>query len=115
MNSVSRIFLTGVVVFLLSGCAGTAQPNFFNGMYYMSGDDSCRRVTAISDSRIMCYNENGEEMGYRDAMTAQQLSMYQHNQSMQQQQIISSQESVNRSIESINKGNERLMKQIRGY
>jgi hypothetical protein len=33
----------------------------------------------------MCINSAGEEVGYRDAMTDQQLQMYMHNQQMEAQ------------------------------
>ena len=69
-----------------TGCARHATPEFYYGNYYMTGDDNCRRRSLISDTRIMCYDADSNEMGYRDAMTNQQLSMYQHNQQVKQQQ-----------------------------
>ena len=35
----------------------------------------------------MCIDSNGRDSGYRDAMTDQQLQMYQFNQQMQAQQM----------------------------
>ena len=69
---------------ILGGCA-SAMPNFFNGRYYMAGDSSCVSGRVISESRMMCINSDGEETGYRDALTDQQLQMYRHDQQMGQQ------------------------------
>ena len=73
-----------ILISTLVGCA-SAKPNFYNGRYYMTGDSDCVKGRAISESRIMCANSKGQETGYRDAMTDQQLQMYQHNQQMSQQ------------------------------
>jgi len=85
MNVVN--LLRGGVILLALGIAGcTAKPNFINGKYYMGGDSNCKRYKVLSESRIMCLTSDGEETGYRDAMTDQQLQMYQHNQQMNSQQ-----------------------------
>lgn len=74
----------------LSGCVGTsdqaAAPNLLNGYYFMAGDESCSQMRPLSVTRIMCINSAGQETGYRDAMTDQQLQMYQHSQEMQMMQ-----------------------------
>ena len=80
-----RIFALICLVTLLGGCA-SAMPNFFNGRYYMAGDSSCVRGRALSETRMMCINSDGQETGYRDAMTDQQLQMYRHDEQMTQQQ-----------------------------
>jgi len=69
---------------LLGGCS-TAAPNFINGKYYLAGDSNCKRYRVLSESRIMCMNKKGEEVGYRDAMTDQQLQMYMYQQQQIQQ------------------------------
>ena len=70
---------------ILSACTtGAPIPNFYNGHYYMSGDANCVRGTNVTPTRINCYNSKGEATGYRDAMTPQQIQMYQF-QAMQQQ------------------------------
>lgn len=51
----------------------------------MGGDSNCIRYRELSSFRIMCMDKNGNDTGYRDAMTDQQLQMYQY--SMQQQQV----------------------------
>jgi hypothetical protein len=77
------VLLMGLIV-ILTGCR-YAQPNFYNGRYYMAGDKNCARMKKLSDTRIMCENTDGKETGYRDAMTDQQLQMWRHNQQIQQQ------------------------------
>lgn len=48
----------------------------------------------LSDSRIMCVNKKGEETGYRESMTNQQLQMYMYQQ-QQEQQLIQSNKPTN--------------------
>lgn len=70
------------MVFSINGCGGsTAMPNSINGRYYMAGDPSCARYRVLSNTRIMCKDSNGRDTGWRNAMTNQEISMYQHNQS----------------------------------
>ncbi len=91
-----KLIYFGGVCFIalgLSGCGG-AKPNFYNGRYYMGGDSKCRKVTVRTSSSINCYNSKGGFTGYRNAMTNQQLSMYQHNQ---QQSNYDYQQQMNRS------------------
>ena len=83
MSATKRLFLLLILssVSITYGCA-TARPNFYNGKYYMAGDDNCRYMRQIATDRIMCSNANHVDIGYRDAMTDQQLQMY-----MNQQQV----------------------------
>lgn len=74
-----------VLVVALTGCA-SAMPNFYNGKYYMAGDSSCSRIRQHTEDKIMCMNSDGEETGWRAAMTDQQLEMWRYNNSMAQQQ-----------------------------
>ncbi|MGO4809172.1 hypothetical protein AB4156_06130 [Cupriavidus sp. 2MCAB6] len=83
MRKIATVFLA----FAVAGCASPAAPNFVNGRYYMAGDSTCERYRVLSPSRIMCFNSDGQATGYRDAMTDQQLQMYQFNQQMAAQQI----------------------------
>ncbi|MDP3279483.1 MAG: hypothetical protein Q8M57_00245 [Nitrosomonas sp.] len=76
-----------ILVTSLAGCVSSAAPNFYNGRYYMAGDESCVQIRALSDTRVMCADTNGKETGYREAMTDQQLQMYQHNQQMDAQAL----------------------------
>ena len=82
--------LLGALSILLAGCTTYAAPNFINGQYYMAGDSSGERYQVISASRIMCMDSSGNQSGYREAMTSQQLQMYQYqqvNQQLQMQQL----------------------------
>ncbi len=81
-----KIILVIILATLLAGCAGSARPNFYRGHYYMSGDSNCRYSSERTDTSINCFNSDKEPTGYRDAMTDQELQMYQHNQQMEQQQ-----------------------------
>jgi hypothetical protein len=73
-----------IFVILISGCAGGAMPNFYNGKYYLAGDSNCRFMRQLEANRIMCQDASRKDVGYRDAMTDQQLQMYMHQQSMDQ-------------------------------
>ncbi|WP_202359564.1 hypothetical protein [Mesorhizobium sp. 113-3-3] len=77
---------------LFTGCATSPAPNFYNGAYYMAGDESCVRVQSISPTRVMCLNAKAQQTGYRDAMTDQQLMMYQ--QMRMQEQMIAQQQAA---------------------
>ena len=80
--------MVSILIFaiLLSSCAtpNIAAPNFHNGKYYMAGDDNCRFFRQLDADRIMCFNSSSKEIGYRAAMTDQQLQMYMHEQSIGQ-------------------------------
>ena len=68
----------------LAGCV-SAEPNFYNGHYYMFGDADCVKMREVTPgNKVMCFNANDQQTGYRDAMTDQQLYMHQSNQQMQQ-------------------------------
>lgn len=82
--SAMKFFLIVLIISFVStiyGCS-TAQPNFYNGKYYMAGDANCRYIRQIATDRIMCMNKKHVDIGYRDAMTDQQLQVY-----MSQQQV----------------------------
>ncbi|MEQ1950916.1 hypothetical protein [Mesorhizobium sp. CN2-181] len=72
----------------LAGCTSTPQayPNFMNGRYYMVGDTDCRYSANVTPTRILCYDEQRQAKGYRDALTDQQLMMYQSDQLIAAQQ-----------------------------
>lgn len=67
-----------IAILTFAGCA--AKPNLVNGKYYMGGDSNCRKYRALSDDQIMCVNSDGQETGYRNAMSDQELQMYYYNQ-----------------------------------
>jgi len=103
MKNIFRILSIVLIAISFNGCLyqNIAIPNLIAGKYYLAGDDVCSRYRVISDTRIMCLDINGKEMGWRDAMTDQEISMYQHNQQMNaqaaQQQNYNTQQQINRS------------------
>jgi len=89
--------LIALSALVISGCASTAMPNFYNGNYYMAGDPSCVRIRPLSNTRIMCVDKSGADTGYRDAMTYQQMQMYQIQMAQQQVQM----QQLNQSIQQV--------------
>ena len=86
----------------LGGCTTTAAPNLYAGQYYLAGDAACVSVTPISSTRVMCADKKGNQTGYRDAMTAQDLQMWQYqaaNQRAQMQQLQGSMEQLGRDAQ----------------
>ena len=51
-------FIALVLLALLNGCAAYAAPNFLNGRYYLAGDDDCKYMRPLSDTRIMCQDSS---------------------------------------------------------
>lgn len=97
-----RHLLIAVLALFVSGCASTAIPNLFNGSYYMAGDPACVNARALSSTRIMCSDKKGNETGYRDAMTIEQMQMYQMQvaqQQIQMQQISQSLQQVGQTFQ----------------
>lgn len=66
-----------VAAVILTGCASSAAPRYIDGNYYMVGDANCRTGMAVSPTMIMCGDKSGAQTGYRNAMTAQDMQMYQ--------------------------------------
>ncbi len=89
--------LVALFALIISGCATTAMPNFYNGNYYMAGDSNCVRVRPLSNTRVMCTDKKGSDTGYRDAMTYEQLQMYQIQMAQQQMQM----EQLNQSMQQV--------------
>lgn len=90
---------------LLSGCATTAQPNLYNGNYYLSGDSNCTSFRQESSTRVGCFNKKGIYMGSRYAMTPQEMQMYQMqlaNQQLQAQAFNQSMQQLNQSLQQTN-------------
>ena len=76
------------MVTVISGCASSATPNYYNGGYYMAGDDNCKIIRARTSNTINCYNSDDTLKGYRIVMSQQQLDMYMHNQNRAQRSSI---------------------------
>ena len=64
----------------LVGCS--ASPQFIRGNYYMTGDSNCKLYREITATSINCYTSDDKLVGYRNAMTDQELQMYRHEQIM---------------------------------
>lgn len=102
-------------VLFLSGCASTAAPNFFNGQYYMAGDDSCKNMTVLTDTRIMCKDKEGVETGYRDAMTSEQITMWGQQQALQAQQAAATQASIRQNNEALAQQSKQILQQSQQF
>ncbi|WP_448674123.1 hypothetical protein [Pseudoxanthomonas mexicana] len=76
-----------IATLILVGCASSAAPRYFNGAYYMVGDASCVQGRPLSNTRIMCADKKGNDTGYRDAMSYEQMQMYQIQMAQQQMQM----------------------------
>lgn len=81
---IGGILITLSTLVLFTGCARTAIPNNIGGKFYMAGDDNCVRYRQLSDSRIMCINGDGQETGYRNAMSDQEMQYYMHKDAQNQ-------------------------------
>lgn len=82
-----KYILIAAAALILSGCASSAAPRYVNGNYYMVGDSTCVQGRQLSSTRIMCADKKGNDTGYRDAMTPQDLQMYQIQMVQQQQSM----------------------------
>lgn len=77
MGLLKSVLLTCLLT--ITGCATQAAPNFIGGRYYWAGDAACTKYERISSSRINCGDHTGKITGFRDAMSDQELYMYQMN------------------------------------
>ena len=100
--------LIALFALIVSGCASTAMPNFYNGNYYMAGDPSCVQMRALSSTRIMCVDKKGSDSGYRDAMTYEQMQMYQIQMTQQQIQM----QQLNQSMQQVGQTFQNARQQI---
>lgn len=111
----SSLLLTAIFVLILTGCASTAMPNNIAGKFYMAGDSNCVRYRQLTNSRIMCIDENGREVGYRDAMTDQELQMYMHNRTIEQQKSAESSRSLDNLNNQLNYNNQQQLNRMNVY
>ena len=107
--------LVAIVVFMLAGCASYASPAFVNGGYYMGGDDSCVRWRALSSTRIMCQDKKGNDTGYRDAMTPDQMQMYQAQMLYQQAQMQQLSEQIQQTGQTFQNAGQQILQQSQQY
>jgi len=71
----------------IAGCSTYAAPNYFEGNYYMAGDNNCVRFRPLFGNRIMCVDKNGRDTEPREALTYGQLQAYQMHMQQQQAQF----------------------------
>ncbi|MGB5964490.1 MAG: hypothetical protein WBG65_03040 [Sulfurimonadaceae bacterium] len=108
MKKIMLSIVSIAIMINFTGCSRTAMPNLVAGKYYMAGDDNCRKYRVLSSTRIMCQDANGKDMGYRDAMTNQQISMYQHNRQIAQQEAAQTQQALNNLNQQLQRQNEQM-------
>jgi hypothetical protein len=89
-----RILILLAIAIASVGCATVAAPNFYNGHYYMSGDANCVQARTVSRTQIACLNAQGQVTGHRNAMTPQEIQMYQFQAMQEQMQIQQMQQSL---------------------
>jgi hypothetical protein len=88
---------------LVTGCSSNIYPSYHAGKYYlMGGDDRCQYVQQVSDTRIMCLDEDRNETGYRDALTGDELNHYLAQQQIYQAQMASLSQSIEQMNQSLN-------------
>ncbi|CAJ1305508.1 hypothetical protein RAG73_21875 [Klebsiella pneumoniae] len=99
----------------LSGCSKQAAPNYFNGNYYMAGDESCTHIRQIGYGRVMCSNDEGIETGYRDAMTQADMNYYQMQQMNQQMQMAQLNQQLQQTGQSFQNAGQQMLQQSQSY
>ena len=89
------VLIIGILV--LNGCAMSAKPmRATDGNYYMVGDSNCNgNQTYVQYNRAYCYDRSGNYTGFRDALTAQDIQMYQYQKMREQQNIKAAINSLN--------------------
>lgn len=91
------------ILFLIAGCSSSIYPSYYAGKYYMiGGDEGCSYVQQITDTSIMCLDEERNQTGYRDALTGDQLNDYLAQQQAYQAQMASLSQSIEQANQSLN-------------
>ncbi|WP_415834814.1 hypothetical protein [Kerstersia similis] len=101
--------------FLVVGCATGPTPNYFNGNYYMAGDESCVRLRPLSNARVMCIDKAGRETGYRDAMTYEQMQMYRMHMLNQQAQMDQLSRQLQQTGQSFQNAGQQILQQSQSW
>ncbi len=110
-----RVVFYIILGFLVFGCATPAAPNFFNGQYYMAGDTSCKSIRPLSETRVMCIDEDGIETGYRDAMTVQQIAMWSQRQAIEAQEMANIRQSIRQNNQALAQQTQQVLNQNQQY
>jgi len=115
MRNVAIVGVVLVAALVLAGCATSAAPRYVNGNYYMVGDASCVRGRMLSPTRIMCADKHGSETGYRDAMTTEQMQMYQMQAAQQQMQMQQLTQQLQQTSNQFNQMSQQSLQQMQRY
>ncbi|HAU5801587.1 TPA: hypothetical protein JD404_16420 [Citrobacter freundii] len=81
----------------------------------MGGDESCTNYRTIDYARIMCLNDDGVETGYRDAMTPEQIQMYQSMQINQQIQMAQLNQQLQQTGQTFQNSGQQILQQSQSY
>ena len=100
---------------ITGGCATSAAPRYVNGNYYMVGDATCVRGRMLSSTRIMCADKQGNDTGYRDAMTPEQMQMYQMQLAQQQIQMQQLNQQLQQAGNQFNQMSQQSLQQMQQY
>lgn len=92
-SKVSMIFLI-----LACGCASQAEPRFYYGNFFLVGDEHCQSVRKISETRIMCIDKHGNDMGYREAMTIEDINNWDQQQALAASEFRAGMQSLGQSV-----------------
>jgi hypothetical protein len=87
-----------LITIFIQGCT-SARPYSYNGKYYMVGDSNCSRFNQRAYNTINCFNSDGEPMGYRNAMTDQDMQMYNSQQAQNHRNQIEQQRQNDRQAD----------------
>lgn len=107
--------LVCIAALLVSACASGPSPNFYNGRYYYAGDSSCKRMTDLGDGRIMCHDKKGNQTGWRSAMTAQDIQIYQIRQAQHAQEMADLSRQIDETGKSVTGNLNALTQQYQSY
>jgi len=110
-----RILVTALLSMMLVGCSHQAQPNYFAGDYYLSGDDDCRSAELVVPGTILCKDADGYNTGLRKAMTQNDMQIYQINRMNQQMQMAQLNQQLQQTGQSIRNQGQQIMQQSQSY
>lgn len=104
-----KTWIAGLFVMaMLTGCATAPSPREFNGSYYMMGDSNCVLAYPLSPTRIMCGDKHKNQTGYREALSLEQLQMYQLQQAAARQERAELNESLRQTSQMLQQASQPL-------
>lgn len=81
IKRIKKIFFITLPI-LIAGCA-TAQPNYIDGRYYMSGDSNCTYGRTDINGNLICFNSKQEQTGIRRPISEMQAKAWYDRQNIQ--------------------------------